>query len=249
MRALLSFALGAALAAAPAVPGGGFAQAEAPPAEPEPALPAVVRLQNEALAYAEAQAASLNGAYTFRVLSAPVLPRAADSARLKFERAHLSQRELSGHFFASFWASLDGRPVGMVRVDLEGKWNGRLLRSLDAIPRKSVPLESQFEQVELQGTPPAGGLAAIPAGYRLRAPISAGHVLVMQDLETIPVVLAGDQVRVAVVSGALTIAVDGLARSSGGVGDKVRVELPGQHRNLQALVTAPGEARIQWAGN
>jgi flagella basal body P-ring formation protein FlgA len=213
------------------------------------ALPAEERLQNEALAFAEAQAAALSGTYTFKVLKAPVLPKVADPGKLKFERAHLSSRDLGGHFFASFNASVAGRPIGMVRVDLEGKWNGKLLRSVNALARKTVPEAGQFEAVDFEGAPPAGALGSIPDGTRLRAPISAGHVLVMQDLETIPVIMAGDPVRVAGRTGALTIGVDALARSSGAVGEKVRVELTGGHKNLQAVVTGPGEARIQWAGN
>jgi flagella basal body P-ring formation protein FlgA len=70
----------------------------------------------------------------------------------------------------------------------------------------------------------------------------------MVDLESIPVVTAGDQVRVELVSGALVIAVDAVARSNGAVGEKVRLEMPTSHKNLQAVVTGPGEARLLWAG-
>jgi len=62
------------------------------------------------------------------------------------------------------------------------------------------------------------------------------------------VVNAGDQVRVEVVNGPLVIAVEALARTSGAVGEKVRLEMPSGHKNLQAVVTGPGEARVQWAG-
>jgi flagella basal body P-ring formation protein FlgA len=239
MRALLALTLCAALAAAPA----------APAADDGIVLPAVDRVQNDALAYAEAQAAGMSGSYSFRVLKVPNRPRTADPARFRFEHPRLSQRDLGGHFFVSFQASVDGRPVGMVRVDLEGKWTGKLLRTLDGLPRKSVPEPAQFELVAFDGTPPAGALTTLPAGYRLRAPVSSGHILLMQDLETIPVVVAGDQVRVEVVNGALTIAVEAVARSNGALGEKVRLEMPSGRKNLQAVVTGPGEARVQWAGN
>jgi len=246
MGPLLALTLTAALAQAPApdpaVP------APAVQAEAAPDLPAVERLQTVALAYVETQAAGMAGHYSFRMLNPPVLPRNGDPARFTFEPVRLSQRDLGGHFFVSCKVSLGGRPLGLVRVDLEGKWTGKLLRTRDPLARKTVPEPGQFEQVSFDGTPPAGALSELPEGYRLRAPLSAGHVLIMQDLETIPVVVAGDQVRVELVNGGLVIATEGLARSSGAVGEKIRLEMPSSHKNLQAVVTGPGEARVPWAG-
>jgi flagella basal body P-ring formation protein FlgA len=228
---------------------------EALPAADGPGLklPAVERLQAAALAYVEAQATNLSGNYTFRVTRPPVLPRVADgvtSDRLSFEPSHLSRLggPLGGNFFASFRVSLDGRPLGLVRVDLEGKWTGKLLRTVTAIARKSVPEPGQYEQIPFEGTPPAGALMELPAGFWLRAPVGIGHILVTQDLEAIPVVLAGEEVRLELESGDLTIAVAALARTSGAVGAKIRVEVPGSHRNMQAVVTGPDEVRVQYAG-
>jgi flagella basal body P-ring formation protein FlgA len=206
------------------------------------------QLQTDAIAYAEAQAAALEGTYTFRVTRPPLLPRTTGPGRLTFEPDHLSRRELGGFFFASFKAYQDGRNLGLVRVDLEGRWVGKLLRVRAALPRKVVPEPGQLEEVDFQGAPPAGAISAFPEGCRLRAPVPAGHILVHQDLETIPVVLAGDTVRLELVAGPLVIAVETLARSSGAVGEKVRLEMPTSHKNLQAVVSGPGEARVQWAG-
>ena len=69
------------------------------------------------------------------------------------------------------------------------------------------------------------------------------------DLEIIPVVTAGDQVRLEMVSGALVIEVETLARSGGAMGEKVRLEMPTSHKSIQAVVTGPGQARVQWAAN
>ena len=250
MGPLLALTLTAALlGAAPAAPPAPADSGEA--AEDlgnDPVLRATDRLQTAALAYVEAQAAGRSGSYSFRVLTPPALPRGADPDRLEFEPARLSQRDLGGHFFVTCKASLSGRPVGMLRVDMEGKWAGKLLRTQGPLARKTVPEPGQFELVSFEGSPPAGAIFTLPEGYRLRAPLSAGHVLIMQDLETIPVVNAGDQVRVEVVNGPLVIAVEALARTSGAVGEKVRLEMPSGHKNLQAVVTGPGEARVQWAG-
>jgi flagella basal body P-ring formation protein FlgA len=230
--ALLALAAGLALAAA----------------APEVELPPLERLQTDAIAYAEAQAAALEGTYTFRVVRPPTLPRVAGGGRLAFEADHLSRRELGGFFFVSFRTLVDGKPLGMVRVDLEGHWNGKLLRVHTALPRKAVPGPGQLEPVDFEGVPPAGALGEFPDGFRLRSPLPEGHILVRQDLEPIPLVQAGEQVRVELVSGPLVIAVEALARSSGAVGDKVRLEMPTSHKNIQAVVSGPGEARVQWAG-
>ena len=62
----------------------------------------------------------------------------------------------------------------------------------------------------------------------------------MQDLETDPRGRGpGTTVRVEVVSGALTIALEAVARGNGAVGEKVRLEMPSSHKNLQAVVTRP----------
>jgi len=239
----------AALRAAPAPPAP--APGQAPPADPPGealALAPVEQLQIDAVDYVQAQAESRSGHYLFRVLKPPVLPRFAAAGKLTFEPDHLSRRDLGGVFFVTFRMYMDGRPAGLVRVDLEGKWTGSLLRAEAAMPRKAVPEPGQFEAFNFEGTPPAGALEQVPAGYRLRAPVAAGHILVMQDLETIPVVVAGEQVRLEMVSGPLVIAVDVLARTSGAVGEQVRLEMPSSHRNVQALVTGPGEARVQWPG-
>ncbi|MGA2080536.1 MAG: flagellar basal body P-ring formation chaperone FlgA [Holophaga sp.] len=250
MRVLRLLLAGLALAAASA--GAGLPPGEEPPAlhavgeEAPPILPPVEQLQSDAVKYAEAQAAALKGTYTFRVVKPPVLPR-VQGGRLSFEPSHLSRRELGGMFFVVFRMFVDGRPLGQVRVDLEGRWTGQLLRTQTALPRKAVPVAGQVETVAFEGTPPAGALSEFPGGYRLRAPVPPGHILVMQDLEAIPVVVAGEQVRLEVVSGPLVIAVEALARSNGAVGDKIRLEMPSSHKNLQAVVSGPGEARVQWA--
>ena len=215
--------------------------------EAEPVLSATERLEQAALAYVTAQAAGLPGAYVFHVVKPPVLPRSI--GELHFEPSHLSKRDLGGRFFASFDASLDGHSVGMVRVDLEGKWAGKLLRTRVALARKMVPEAAQMEEMNFEGTPPVGALDELPGGFRLRAALPPGHILTQADLESIPVILAGDQVRLEVVNGSLTIAVETLARSNGAVGDKVRLELPSSHKAIQAVVTGPGEAQSQWAGS
>ena len=231
MRALLFLLLCAALAAG----------------EPEVVLPPGDRLQAQALAYAEAQVAGRDGTYTFKVVAPPALPPYA-KGDLVFEAAHLSRAEPSGRFYASFNAFAGGRPIGMVRVDMEGTWSGKLLRFRTAMPRKAVPDAGQLESFEFEGTPQAGALHEMPDGFRLRLPVIQGHILLKADLEPIPLVLMGEPVRLEVVDGDLSVTVDATARSSGAQGEKVRLEMPTSHKMLMALVTGPGEARVQWGG-
>jgi hypothetical protein len=244
VRILWVLLAGAALCAAPPQ----AAPAVEPAAEERVALPPLEQLQVDAVSYVEAQAAALSGKFVFHVVKPPVLQRIPPGAKLTFEPLHVSRKELGGMFFVTFRQKLDGRPLGLIRVDMEGTWTGRLLRVKAPLARKAIPEADQFEPMDFEGNPPAGALTELPAGYRLRAAVSTGHILAMQDLEVIPVISPGEQVRLEVVSGPLVIAVEALARSGGAVGDKVRLEMPTSHRNVQAVATGPGEARVQWAG-
>jgi flagella basal body P-ring formation protein FlgA len=223
---------------------GGVLRAE----EPAILLPAADRLQAQALAYAQAQAVGREGAYTFKVTSVAVLPR-APKGDLVFEPAHLSRPDLAGRFYISFNATAGGHLLGMVRVDLEGRWTGKLLRFRTALGRKAVPEPGQMEVYDFEGTPPVGALTALPEGQRLRGPVSPGHVLVRTDLEPIPLITMGDPVRVAVADGDLIITVDAVARSTGAMGDKIRLEMPTSRKLLQGFVTGVGTARVVLAGS
>jgi len=207
-----------------------------------PAL--VERLQQEALAYVEANSAGLPGARTFRVLRAPLMPQLRPG-EVRFEPSHLSKQDASGPFFVSFKILLDGRPAGTARVDLEGRWTGKVLKTRVALPRKGVPGPEDLEEVDFVGTLPAGAILSFPDGFRLKTPLPAGHLLTQLDLQAIPVVNAGESVRVELVCGALTVSSEGIARNSAAVGEKVRVELPSR-KPMQALVTGPGQARVAW---
>ena len=212
--------------------------------EEEASLPLSVRLQQEAVEYAQTQGKGASGQYVIRATKAPTLPRLKGSA-IRFEPSHLSKREPSGAFFAVFRVMEDGRLVGNARVELEGRWCGKLLKTLEPLGRKSVPTEGQLEEVSFEGNPPPGALTTFPSGFRLRANVSAGHTLTLVDLEPIPLVSSGEHVRLTVQSPGLTISADATARSNGALGDKVRVELPSR-KWIQAVVTGSGEAKAVW---
>ena len=206
------------------------------------------RLQQEALAYAEAQAAGLSGTVAIRVLRPPTLPRLA-AGEVRFEPSHISKQDFAGPFFVTFRIFLDQRPAGSVRVDLEGRWVGKLLRTRTSLARKAVPTDDQLEEVPFEGIPPPGALTELPAGYQVKIPLPAGRILCRADLQPVPLINIGDPVRLEMVCGALVVASETVARTAGTLGEKIRLELPNSRRCLQAEITGPGEARIVWTGS
>lgn len=203
------------------------------------------RLQQAALAYAQAQAAGLAGSLAIRVLRPPTLPR-LPAGEVRFEPTHSSKQDFTGPFFVAFRVFVDQRPAGSVRVDLEGRWVGTLLRTRAPLPRKAVPTEEQLEEILFEGVPPPGALTEFPAGFQLKVPVAAGRILCRADLQAIPVINIGDAVRLEMVCGPLVVASETVARTSGVLGDRIRLELPNSRRCLQARITGPGEARILW---
>ena len=213
---------------------------EAPPA---PAVALEEQIVEQAIAYAQAQSARLPGSYRFRLLQKPVVPRMVEG-EVRIEVSHLSKRDPSGRFFVAMKLLVAGRMAGYTRVDLEGLWTGSLLRAKENLPRKALPDPARFETVSFEGPPPPGALARIPEGQRLRQPLQAGRYLTQADLEAIPLVKAGDRVRLTVAAENLSIITDGLARNSAALGERVRIELSGTRKLVLGVVSGEGEARL-----
>ena len=102
-----------------------------------------------------------------------------------------------------------------------------------------------IEPSPFEGVPPEGVLTEIPEGQRLMRSVPSGKILTRGDLEVIPLVQSGDKVRLTATHETLTISLDTTARSRAGLGDRVRLEAPGARRQVTAVVTGPGEARLQ----
>ena len=217
------------------VPAALVAQAPVSPAE---------RLADVALDFANAEAKKLGGAHSFKVAQPPRVP-VTRPGTITFEPSHLSKREPVGRFFVVLALKVDGEKVGMVRVDLEGKWVGTVLRAKGELVRKTQLSADQVEPSPFEGVPPEGALTELPEGQRLMRSVAAGKILTRADLEAIPLVESGDKVRLTATHEALTVTVDTTARSRAGKGDRVRLESPGARRQVTAIVTGPGEARLQ----
>jgi flagella basal body P-ring formation protein FlgA len=207
----------------------------------------VERLKTEAIKFAESQASTMAGTFEFTIVSQPMLPP-HKSESLRFEPSHLSKRELTGRFFAALRVYEGPKLVGTSRVDMEGKWAGKVLQAKEALARKTVPDAGSMEMVSIEGAPPAGALTEFPEGFRLRGPVPLGRILTQADLEPIPLVNTGDQVRLALVSGDISISTDGVARSQGAKGDRIRVELSNR-KIVQATVQGEGLARLDWGSH
>jgi flagella basal body P-ring formation protein FlgA len=197
----------------------------------------------EALAFAVAEAAKLPGTYRLRLVQPPV-PPVLSKGDVRVDSFRLSKGDPSGRFFVTAKLLMEGRPAGFARVDFEGTWTGNLLRARDNLARKTVPEPSQLETSAFEGQPPPGALTSFPDGMRLRQPVNAGKVLTRADVESIPLVQAGERVKLTATTPGLTILVEGTARSTGGQGDRIRVEVGGTRRMVQAIVAAQGETRL-----
>lgn len=215
------------------------------PSAPPPAEASVQeRLADAALAFAQAEARKLGGEHRFKVAQPPrvLVPR---PGAVTFEPSHLSKREPLGRFFVVAAVKVDGEKVGMVRVDLEGTWVGTLLRARGDLARKTELSADQVDATPFEGVPPEGALTAVPDGQRLMRAVPSGKILTRADLEAIPLVQSGDKVKLTATHDTLTISLDTIARSRGGLGERVRLEAPGARRTVTAIVTGPGEARLQ----
>lgn len=241
MRSALWFLLPAALVAqAPAA----TSEQVPPTALVQRSVSPVEQLAEAALAFAAAEATKLGGEHSFKVAQPPRLPILRPGL-LTFEPTHLSKREPLGRFFVVVALKLDGDRVGMTRVDLEGKWVGMVLRAKGDLTRQTPLTAEQVEPSPFEGIPPEGVLTEVPEGQRLLRSVTTGKILTRADLEAIPLIQSGDKVRLTATHEALTVTIDTTARSRAGLHDRVRLEAPGARRQVTAIVTGPGEARLQ----
>ena len=82
------------------------------------------------------------------------------------------------------------------------------------------------------------------AGKVARRSIAAGTPLRAEWLEPAKVVTRGDTVQVEIVNGAAHLKLDGVAASSGAVGDTILVLNPDSKRQFRARVLSPGKVLV-----
>ncbi|MCC6729073.1 MAG: flagellar basal body P-ring formation protein FlgA [Chthonomonadales bacterium] len=82
-------------------------------------------------------------------------------------------------------------------------------------------------------------------GKRLRRRLAAGRPIAASDLRAVNAITAGRPVRVETVVGAVRVTVDGVARSAGAVGDRVRVYLPRTRAEVAGILGDDGTVRLE----
>jgi flagella basal body P-ring formation protein FlgA len=165
--------------------------------------------------------------------------------RLTFEPERISKQDPVGRFFGVFRIKVDGISAASVRVEMEGTWTGVLYQAKTALKRRTAISEDDFEEIIFEGIPPAGAIKVFPQESRLSQPMQAGKIITNMQVETIPMISAGDRVRVTLSNGPLQIVSEATAKSSGAKGDKVRLEMGGSKKVLTATVVSPGQAIVE----
>lgn len=201
----------------------------------------------QALAFAKSSSSGMPGEYTFHVSRPPLMPP-LKPGRLTFDAERLSKQDPVGRFFAVFRINVDGVSAASVRVEMEGIWKGSLYQAKTALKRKTPVTEENFEEFIFEGIPPAGAIKVFPHGSRLSQPMQAGKIITNMQVETVPMVNAGDKVRITLSNGRLQIASEAIAKSSGAKGDKVRLEVGRSKKVLTATVTGPGRVTVEPRG-
>jgi len=200
-------------------------------------------LSAKAIAFAENAAKNFPGQYTIQVSRSPRLPP-LKPGKVTFDAERISKQEPIGRFFVVFRVYVDGIQAVTTRVEMQGTWSGALYQAKNTLQRKTVITDSELEAIDFEGVPPAGAVKELPKDVRLRQPMITGKILTQMDIEPIPLISAADRVRVTLKNGALNITSEAVAKSNGGIGDRVRLEMDGSRKLVQAVVTGPCEAVI-----
>ncbi len=207
---------------------------------------ATARLAEAAVAFAEIEAAKLSGEWHIKLVQPPRVPTQLGPGAFDVRPVVLSKHEPRGRFFVVLDLWQEGRHVGQARVDLEGSWKGRLYHLRQAVARKAELTEDLVEGYDHEGVPPEGAMTELLKGFRFRGPLPAGRVLHRADLEAIPLIQPGDTVKVVARGDGAEVRREAIARSAGGMGERIRLEASGTHRVIQAKVTGPGEAEVSY---
>lgn len=88
-------------------------------------------------------------------------------------------------------------------------------------------------------------LTAMPeTGWTACLPIAEGSVLRGSWVSAPPAVISGDRVLVVVSSGSVKVTEQGIAAQDGRIGDRIRVRLSGEGREVRGTVSGPGLVEI-----
>ena len=121
----------------------------------------------------------------------------------------------------------------------------RVVSSEDLKPGRT--LDAALLHIDSREEFPSPGYAASiaeVAGMVARRSIAAGAPLRAEWLEAAKVIARGDAVQVEIVNGGAHLTLDGVAASSGAIGDTILVLNPDSKRQFRARVQSPGKVVV-----
>jgi len=125
--------------------------------------------------------------------------------------------------------------------------SNRVVAAQDLKPGR--PIEAGQLRLESQAASPSLGVfvadLAEAAGRIAKRPIPAGTTLRPEWLEAPKEIQRGDTVRVEVVQGEAHLKLEGVAQTSGAVGDTILIENPDSKRRFRARVEAKGQVVVK----
>jgi len=163
--------------------------------------------------------------------------------RVRLEPLDADGPNHAGYVRLRYRVLVDDRPVGEARATVRGVVRGPALVATQVLRRGEAPAADGLEVVDAELTrlaePPLRAASELGDVVPART-IGAGRVLTARLFEPRPVVLRGDTVEMAVVTGGLMVKTKGRALRDGAPGETVPAENLRTGAKLQAEVQPDG---------
>lgn len=143
---------------------------------------------------------------------------------------------------------VDGRRVRTQTVWVAVRWWREADVYADNLPAgaPSAAILHRRERVDLaRADGQVVDAAALPAGQRLRRPVRAGQPLRAGDFEPMPDVIAGAELQVHVMRGAVRLNTAGRALADGSVGDVIPVALGSGRQPVDSTILSSQAVRVE----
>jgi flagella basal body P-ring formation protein FlgA len=144
-----------------------------------------------------------------------------------------------------FVLTADGKRVGSVvaRIEVTGdvpRARRSMARDQEITTDNVEVVKAEIKNALLRRMPEAGDIV----GARARRDIVAGELLTNALVSVPPAVKSGDEVRVMLTIGAVSVTGVGRASGSGHVGDTIRVLTPSSRKSLSGRIVGRGAVEI-----
>ena len=179
--------------------------------------------------------------------------QAVPSGRLEFHPSGLNRPPRQTPDTPVIWRGrliYDGRSSAMVWAKVKISVERAVLAASEDISAGTVIGPGEIKELRRKEFPfrePAPLSREEIIGTIARRRIPAGQEFAAGALEEQKDVSTGDKLRVSVVAGATTLALDAVAQSSGRKGQSIMVHNPATGKNFRAVVEAKGKVTVQSA--